>query len=305
MGGGRAVVPGHPPLGEWRVAPAVPIPHGRQRGAAHPSLPHSRPGLFGSSGRRARSGRPPAGQSGGGGGGVGAPPLIGGTAGGPCGGGQGGRSASVHLCALPGRAPKWAASSLPCPPHCPGSRKCSPIWVRPAARPGAPAQGCPPAVGTAGVGGRLTGATQCTAVCTAAATPLPGRRGPLGGGVSPRAGRGAAGLIGLSVGLGGERGEGGRRGGSPLSPPVPWCCSLVAAGGQPGGLGSGGSAVDGGGAHSPPARLHPPGARLSCGPSPSCPPLPSLLSRCRVVPAGGGGGGGGCWGWPSGSAGSD
>ena len=85
-------------------------------------------------------------------------------------------------------------------------------------------------------------------------------------------------------------------GGPPCCPSlVPWCCSPVAAGGRPDGPGFGGPAIDRGGAHSPPAPLHPPGARPSCGPSPLGPPLPSLLSPRRVVPVGGGGGAEGRW----------
>ena len=52
-----------------------------------------------------------------------------------------------------------------------------------------------------------------------------------------------------------------------------------------------GQPLTGGGAHFPPAPLHLPGARLSCGPSPSGPPLFSLPSPRRVVPFWGGGGG--------------
>ena len=55
----------------------------------------------------------------------------------------------------------------------------------------------------------------------------------------------------------GEKGEGG--GGFPQSPPVPRCCTPVAVGGWPDSLGPRGSAVDGGGAHAPPAPRPPNG----------------------------------------------
>ena len=73
--------------GEYRglacSPPALAPPHGWQRRAAHPSLPRAWPVLFDSPRRRARSGHPLVGESGRGGGLVGAPPLVGGSAGGP------------------------------------------------------------------------------------------------------------------------------------------------------------------------------------------------------------------------------
>ena len=163
--------------------PALVPPHGRRRGATHPSLPHARPGLFGSPGRRARSRRPLVGQSGRGGGVFGAPPLIGGSAGGARGAGGGG----VTL-------PRYVSPPTPGGHEGGLLRHCSALhaaqahvrapMMRPAECPCAPAQGCRPAAGTAGVVGRLTGGTRRTAARTAAAAP-PGCRGPLGGGVLP------------------------------------------------------------------------------------------------------------------------
>ena len=85
-GGVCAVVPRFllPGGGLW--VRSLALLHGRRRGAAHSSLLHARPGLFGSPRRRARSGWPPVDQSGGGGM-VGAPPLLAGSAGRPRGAG--------------------------------------------------------------------------------------------------------------------------------------------------------------------------------------------------------------------------
>ena len=234
------------------------------------------------------------------GGGRCAAPQPGVRPGGPVGHGAGGCSASVRLSAPPGRAPRRAASSLLRPPHCTGSRPHAAVQVRPAGCPCAQAQGCRPAAGTAGVGGRLTGGTRRTAARTAAVAPLPGCGGLLwGGGLTPGFAGGLQGSGCPWVGGGEGRGRGG--GAHRRPPAVPWCCSLVAEGGRPGGLSSAGPAVDRGGAHSPPAPPHSPGTRLSCGPTPSGPLLPSLLSPRRAVLAGGRGGRG-CWGWRSGSA---
>ena len=222
-GGGRAVVPRHPPSGGGLWHPALAPLHGRRRGAA--SLLHAQPGLFGSPGRRARSGLPLVGQSGGGGG-FRAPPHLGGSAGGPrrAGGGKVAllRSGSPPS---PGGKPRWVASSLPRPPHGTGTRAA--VLVRPTGCPCAPGLWCWPAAGTAGVGGSLTGGTRHTAARTAAMAPLPGCRGPLGGGGLPP---GLAGGVrgcrppgrppavrGLGGGGRGERGGGS----SPLSPSGP------------------------------------------------------------------------------------
>ena len=145
-------------------------------------------------------------------------PSSGARPGGPRGWGAGGRSASVCLSAPPGRASSRPTRSLSRPPHCTGSRPRAAARMRSAGCPCAPAQGCWPAAGTVGVGGRLTGGMRRTAACTVAMAPLPGCRGPLGGGCG--AAVPLAGLL-LSVGRGGERREGGRGGGCPLSPSGP------------------------------------------------------------------------------------
>ena len=104
---------------------------------------------------------------------------------------------------------------LPGPLNCPDSRRSAAARMRSAGCRCAPAQVCWPAAGTVRLVGRLTGGVRRTGPVA----PLPG-----GGGILPlpwRRGCGAAvPLAGLwlSVGWGGERGEGGRDGGSPLSP---------------------------------------------------------------------------------------
>ena len=133
---------------------------------------------------------------------------------------------------------------------------------------------------------------------------------PSWGGGSPLAWQGGCGaavpLAGLrpSMGLGGGgEGRGGEGGGAPrCRPPVPWCCSPVAAGGGPDDLGPRRSAIVGGGCTPLLLPFHPTGVRLSCGPSPTGPPVLSSPSPRRSAPARGGRGRGGRWGWWSGSA---
>ena len=127
---------------------------------------------------------------------------------------------------------------------------------------------------------------------------------PSRGGESPLAWRGDCGatVLRLSVGMTGDREK---KGGAPRCLPlVPRCCSPVAAGWRPDGLGPGGSAADGGGGRTPLLLpFHPLGVRLSCGPSSTGPPLVSSPSPRRVALAGGEEGRvGGRLGWRSGSA---
>ena len=177
-----------------------------------------------------------------------APPLIGGSARGAR--GAGGRRVALPRSVSPpppGRAPRRAALSSPCPPHCSGScpRAAVQVWLR--GSPCAPAQGCWPAAGTAGVGGRVTWGMRHTAARTAAVTPLPGCSSPLLGAHSPRARRGgcraAVSLAGLrlAVGSGGRGGRGRGGGGAHLCPPLsPGAALWWLRGGWPGGVGSGG-----------------------------------------------------------------
>ena len=141
-GGGSAVVPRRPPsvpwprpsaaAGGWLVAPGPEPPHGQRCGAARPSLPRARSGLFGSPGCWVPSSWPPVGQS-----------CVEGA--GPCAAprrglrrGAGGCSASVCPSTLPGRASSRAAPALPCPPYCSGSRPRATARMRSAGCPCAP-----------------------------------------------------------------------------------------------------------------------------------------------------------------------
>ena len=111
------------------------------------------PRLFGSPWRRARPGGPPVGQSGGGGwAGRCANPPRGLGRGAPQGGGWEGRLAAVCLSALPGRAPRRVALSLPCLPHCIGSRPSAAVPLRPTRGPLRAGAGLPACRGHCGSG---------------------------------------------------------------------------------------------------------------------------------------------------------
>ena len=253
----------------------------------HPSLPHARPPLFGSPGPRARSGRPLVGQSGGGGGGrCVAPPQ--GLGPGPVGQGRG--------VALP------RSVSPPFPDGHQGGPLChwpalhtAPAHVR------VPRSWCRPRDAlahwrkAAGLLRPLRGWAGGCLEARGVQQRVPqqwrhslGVAALSGWGVSPRAWRGGCGaavpLAGLWLSLGrggGEGGRGGGRGAPRCPPPVPWCCSPVAAGGKAGGLNSGGPAVDGEGGGTPlllPSTLRALGRRA--GPQPQTPRSPRC---CRLA----------------------
>ena len=268
--------------GGWLVGPGPSCPHGWRRGAARPSLPRARSGLFCSPGRRARSGSPPVGQSGWGGGRSVRCLPSGARWGGPGVRRGGVRSAPVFPSVSPGRASKRAALALPSPwrewrPYCTGSCLLAAARMRSAGCPCAPAQGCCPAAVTLGAGGRRTGGARRIGPVA----PLPGCPGPLGegGGGLPWPGGGVRGRHPprnppAVRWLGG--GEGGGGGGSPLSPPlVPRCLSPVAAGQRTDSLGPGGSAVDGGGREAWGWAPSPGGAARAVGPHSPPTPFPS------------------------------
>ena len=167
-----------PSLMAGGVAPRIPPSHVLGLGCL--AVPGARRGL---------AGRWWVSLVGGGGWLVGAPPLVRASA-----RGRGVALPWFCLSVPPGRASRQAAPSLPCPPHCTGSRPRAATRMRSAGCPCALAQGCWPAGGTAGVGRRLTWGMRRTAACTVEVAPLSGCRGPLGGGgVSLWRGRGGAG----------------------------------------------------------------------------------------------------------------
>ena len=161
-----------------------------------------------------------------GGGVVGAPPLVRGSAGEPWGAGGGWLLCLGCVSAPPGHASTRAAPLLPCPPDCTGSPSRAAARMRSAGCPCTPVQGCWPAAGNVGVGGRLTGGMRRTAACTVALAPHLGCCGPLLAGVSLWPGGGIAGSPSPRRApgcLGGERVWGGTGGAFSLStsgPPV-------------------------------------------------------------------------------------
>ena len=283
------MVPHLPPTAGWPVAPAP----GPPSLPAHPSLLHAQPGLLAAPGaRRGLAGRWWSVWRGGGGWSV-RRPSSGARPGGPA-----GRGARRSLCCGSSLRPPWAGTKAgcfviapPCTMHWLTSACCCPIAAY-----GVPLRAhaeLPVCCGhcRSGWAADWRHATYSSACRGSGAPPWVSRPSRRGGGLPPDPAGGGAGLPSPWPGSGRPRVGGGEGGGGlpAVSPWSPGAAPRWLLGGSLVFPASGGQPLTGG-VHSSPAPRHPPGARLSCGPSPRAPLLPSLPSPRCVVPPGGGGG---------------